>query len=66
VVFNPQATGSRSASLTLSDNASNSPQTVSLTGTGVLPPTPAGNYLVQVNAIVGNDEHFITIPVTVQ
>jgi hypothetical protein len=34
VTFTPLATGSRSASLTITDNASNSPQTVSLTGTG--------------------------------
>jgi len=35
VTFTPSATGSRSASLSITDNASGSPQTVSLTGTGV-------------------------------
>ena len=34
VTFTPSATGSRSASLNFTDNASNSPQTVSLSGTG--------------------------------
>jgi hypothetical protein len=34
VTFTPAAVGSRSASLTITDNASDSPQTVSLTGTG--------------------------------
>jgi hypothetical protein len=34
VTFTPSATGSRSASLAITDNASGSPQTVSLTGTG--------------------------------
>lgn len=36
VTFTPQATGSRSGTLTFSDNASNSPQTVGLSGTGVV------------------------------
>jgi FG-GAP-like repeat/Abnormal spindle-like microcephaly-assoc'd, ASPM-SPD-2-Hydin len=34
VTFTPQATGSRTATLNVSDGASNSPQTVSLKGTG--------------------------------
>lgn len=37
VTFKPTATGARSASLSVSDNAPNSPQTASLAGTGVLP-----------------------------
>jgi hypothetical protein len=37
ITFTPLATGSRSATLKISDNAPNSPQTVSLTGTGVTP-----------------------------
>ena len=37
VTFTPTAAGSRSASLSITDNASGSPQTVSLTGTGVQP-----------------------------
>lgn len=40
VIFTPKATGSRSASLTITDNAANSPQTVSLSGTGTNTPTP--------------------------
>ncbi len=35
VAFTPQATGPRSASLSLTDNASDSPQTPALSGTGV-------------------------------
>jgi hypothetical protein len=34
VTFKPKAKGSRSASITITDNASNSPQKVTLTGTG--------------------------------
>jgi hypothetical protein len=39
VVFTPSALGSRTATLTVTDNASNSPQTVALTGTGTSPLT---------------------------
>ncbi|MGA9901988.1 MAG: choice-of-anchor D domain-containing protein, partial [Terriglobales bacterium] len=34
VTFTPQATGTRTATLNINDGANNSPQTVSLTGTG--------------------------------
>jgi len=34
VTFNPQATGTRTATLNISDSANNSPQTTNLTGTG--------------------------------
>ncbi len=37
VKFTPSAAGSRSASLTVSDNAGSSPQTISLSGTGLQP-----------------------------
>jgi len=37
VTFTPQATGSRSASVSVADNAAGSPQSVSLTGTGTAP-----------------------------
>jgi hypothetical protein len=39
VTFTPTATGSRTGTLTVSDDASNSPQSVSLTGAGILPIT---------------------------
>ncbi len=47
VNFDPGAAGARSATLSISDNASNSPQTVSLTGTGsnVATPTTFTTYL---------------------
>ena len=37
VTFTPSAAGSRSASLSFTDNASDSPESVSLTGTGTVP-----------------------------
>jgi len=39
VTFTPSALGNRTATLAIADNASTSPQTVSLTGTGVAPVT---------------------------
>jgi len=39
VTFTPTATGSRSATLTVTDNASNSPQTAGVSGTGTLLPS---------------------------
>src|SRR5207249_3349017 len=47
VTFTPAATGTRSATLTVTDNASNSPQTVSLTETGATG-TGSGPAFVQV------------------
>jgi hypothetical protein len=37
VTFTPAATGTRTAAVSVTDNAPGSPQTVSLTGTGILP-----------------------------
>jgi hypothetical protein len=39
VTFTPTATGKRTGQLSVSDSASNSPQTSSLTGTGIVPAT---------------------------
>lgn len=66
VTFKPTATGSRSASLYISDDASGSPQTLALSGTGVQPATPPGAYSVTVQATMGNLSHTLSIPVTVQ
>jgi len=40
IVFTPQTTGTLTATITLTDNASNSPQTVTLTGSGTTVPAP--------------------------
>ncbi len=53
VTFTPTATGSRSATLSIGDNATGSPQFVSLAGTGVPPATPAGTYMITVTATSG-------------
>ena len=46
VTFTPVAAGARSASWTIADNATGSPQTVTLSGTGVLPPVVPGGSVV--------------------
>jgi hypothetical protein len=43
VNFTPSAEGSRSASLAITDNASGSPQSVALSGTGVVGMPPTGS-----------------------
>ena len=43
VTFTPTAEGTRSASLAITDNASGSPQSVTLSGTGVLGMPPTGS-----------------------
>ena len=54
VTFTPTATGARSATLSISDNATGSPQSVSLLGTGAPPATPAGTYTITVTATSGS------------
>jgi hypothetical protein len=53
VTFAPTAVGQRVGALTLADNAANSPQTVSLTGTGLASGTPAGTYQIGVSGTAG-------------
>jgi len=63
--FTPSATGARSASVSITDNASGSPHTISLSGTGTLTPTPAGTYTVDVFAVGGNFHNYLMFNVTV-
>ncbi|MGD1155696.1 MAG: protease pro-enzyme activation domain-containing protein [Terriglobia bacterium] len=68
VAFFPQAAGTRTAMLSAVDNATGSPQTISLTGTGVRPPTAPGTYTVSVLATTGSQGygHTADLLVTVQ
>jgi len=66
VTFTPSAAGSRSASLTVNDNASGSPQAVSLTGTAISTPTPPGTYLTWLNGSSGGDLRTMDVTVNVQ
>jgi hypothetical protein len=53
VAFAPTAVGQRVGALTLANNAANSPQSVSLTGTGLASGTPAGTYSIGVSGTAG-------------
>jgi len=66
VVFTPWDSGSLSAFLAITDNASGSPQTVSLTGTEVPKATPPGSYQAWVDGAVSNDVHTLYVSVNVQ
>jgi hypothetical protein len=66
VQFRPTAAGARSAAISIADNASGSPQSIGLSGTGVQPSTPPGTYPVVVGAISGTDVHTLTVNVVVQ
>ena len=66
VSFTPTVSGPLSATLSINDNATGSPQTASLTGTGVLAPTSPGTYTVQVGAVNGGDTHYANVQVNVQ
>ena len=59
VEFTPLAAGSLSASLSFPDNASNSPQTVSLAGTGV--PVPSLTKLSPASAAAGGTGFTLTV-----
>jgi subtilase family protein/ASPM-SPD-2-Hydin domain-containing protein len=66
VKFAPTATGSRTGALSLSDNASHSPQMVTLSGTGTPGPTPAGTYTVTVSGQSGTLTHSASTTLVVQ
>jgi Abnormal spindle-like microcephaly-assoc'd, ASPM-SPD-2-Hydin len=54
VTFTPQASGARSAILNVTDSAGNSPQTVSLTGTGITPVTLSVSSLAFGTVLIGS------------
>ena len=64
VTFNPTTTGSRTGTLTITDSASNSPQTVSLTGNGVVPVTVSPSTLALGNQAVTTTSGAKTVTVT--
>ncbi len=64
VTFSPTTTGTQSGSLTITDSASNSPQTVSLKGTGEPPLTLSPSNLYFGNVSVGNSSLPIVSTVT--
>jgi len=65
VTFTPSADGTRNGTLTVTDNASGSPQTVTLAGTGT-PGTLAGVYNIEVTGTAGALVRSSSITLTVQ
>jgi hypothetical protein len=61
VIFTPGALGSRSAILTITDNAVNTPQTVSLAGKGVNPVPLINQPLVPTSAAPGGSAFTLTV-----
>jgi len=64
VTFTPSSLGSRTATLTVTHNAPNSPQTVALTGTGVTPVTLSPAALSFGPVAVGNTSAAKTVTLT--
>jgi len=60
VTFRPTASGSRTASVSISDNASGNPQVVSLTGTGTAP-TPAATPTLSIPSGTYSSAQAVTI-----
>jgi hypothetical protein len=68
VTFTPTVAGSRTGTITITDNASNSPQRISLMGTGVSSTgaTPTGSFQVTVNGSSGTLVNSGTVTLIVQ
>jgi hypothetical protein len=71
VSFTPAAIGARAGTLSFANDASGSPQTVALTGTGQAAPattggTPAGSYTVTITGTAGTLTHYGGVILTVQ
>jgi len=64
VTFSPTATGAATGSLTFTDDAANSPQTVNLTGTGSTPVTLAPGSLNLGTVAVGDTSNAKTVTLT--
>ena len=66
LTFTPKNVGAIEDELQVNSDGLNQTQFAKLDGTGAPPTTASGNYSIQVNAVMGNDLHSVTIPVTVQ
>ncbi len=64
ILFNPTASGVRSATLSIADNATGSPQTVALSGDGNAPVILAPTTITSFTAPVGTTSAFKTITLT--
>ena len=64
VTFSPTAVGSASGTLTFTDSANTSPQTVSLSGTGIAPATLSASSLSFSSTVAGNTSAAKTVTLT--
>jgi hypothetical protein len=64
VTFSPTATGAATGTLTFTDDAQNSPQAASLTGTGITPVTLSRSTLALGSVAVGNTSAAKTVTLT--
>jgi hypothetical protein len=64
VTFTPTAAGSRSATLAVTDDAGNTPQTVSVTGTGVVAVTLSATNLNFSNVVIGTSSSAPAVTLT--
>ncbi len=64
VTFSPAVTGAASGAVTITDNASNSPQTVALSGTGVVAVTLSPATVTFTSRTVGTTSNPITVTLT--
>jgi uncharacterized repeat protein (TIGR03803 family) len=64
LTYTPTITGSETAHLTVTDNAANSPQTLALTGAGILPVVVSPTSLTFTSQIVGTKSAARTITLT--
>lgn len=66
IAFSPTAVGAETGTLTITDNAANSPQTASLSGNGITPVTVSSSTLNLPSAAVGNTSAVRTVTLTNQ
>lgn len=65
VTFKPTSAGARNGALSISDNASGSPQSVTLAGTGTSSPTGTGTYTITITGTSGSLTHNTVVTLTV-
>ena len=66
VTFTPATVGQRTGTLSVADNAANSPQSVGLSGTGLSNGTPAGSHQLGVTGTAGTLVQSSQVTIVVQ
>jgi hypothetical protein len=66
VTFTPTSAGTRSGTLTITDNATGGSQAVTLSGTGIAKGTSAGTYQIDVTGMFGTFTRSAPVTIIVQ